>query len=214
LNNKIYIGQDSKNRSSYLGSGKLIISAVTKYGRENFIKEVLEECLIGDLDSREAYWIAFYDSTDVSIGYNLSAGGSKITFRGCKHTEEYKRNMSKLFSGPGNPNWNKPMSEERKLVFTRCGKKNTAEHNAKLSASKLGERNPNYGKPVWNSGKRMTEEQTINMRKPRTNTKNMSIAKREFLKIKVLCPECGNQYNRAAAKRWHFDKCKKRKQST
>lgn len=33
INSKIYIGQDSKNNLSYLGSGKLIKQAINKYGR-------------------------------------------------------------------------------------------------------------------------------------------------------------------------------------
>ena len=43
-NGKIYIGQDSKNRKKYFGSGIHIKSAIKKYGITNFKKEILEIC--------------------------------------------------------------------------------------------------------------------------------------------------------------------------
>jgi hypothetical protein len=42
VNEKIYIGQDMYNNSKYLGSGKLLRKAIRKYGKQNFIKEVID----------------------------------------------------------------------------------------------------------------------------------------------------------------------------
>lgn len=43
INNKIYIGVHSQvEDDSYLGSGKNILSAIRKYGRENFTRETIE----------------------------------------------------------------------------------------------------------------------------------------------------------------------------
>lgn len=75
VNNKIYIGKSLKNDDSYLGSGLQILAAIKKYGRENFLKEVLEECSKELVDEREKYWIKHFGSTDDLIGYNISAGG-------------------------------------------------------------------------------------------------------------------------------------------
>lgn len=43
LNGKIYIGKDEFSNSEYFGSGKLIKRAIIKYGKKNFIKEILED---------------------------------------------------------------------------------------------------------------------------------------------------------------------------
>ena len=34
INNKIYVGQDSKNNYNYLGSGKILKKAINKYNKE------------------------------------------------------------------------------------------------------------------------------------------------------------------------------------
>jgi group I intron endonuclease len=76
LNGKIYIGKDTTSNENYYGSGLLIKRAIEKYGIENFSKEILEECDGYELLSeREIYWIDYYNSTDLLIGYNISSGG-------------------------------------------------------------------------------------------------------------------------------------------
>lgn len=78
INGKIYIGQDRNNNPSYYGSGKKILSAIKKYGKENFTKEVLEECVNEHhLNEREIFWISYYNSRDRRIGYNISEGGKE-----------------------------------------------------------------------------------------------------------------------------------------
>jgi len=76
INNKIYIGKDTTSDSNYFGSGLLINRALKKYGKENFIKEVIDETTDYDeLSKKEIYWIEKYNSTDREIGYNISKGG-------------------------------------------------------------------------------------------------------------------------------------------
>jgi hypothetical protein len=42
LNGKIYVGVHSGNvNDSYLGSGKYLVSAISKYGKENFSRKIL-----------------------------------------------------------------------------------------------------------------------------------------------------------------------------
>ena len=81
VNTKIYIGLSThliENSVDYLGSGILINKAISKYGRENFIKEILENNIdsISLLNEREIFWIKEFNSTDKTIGYNISHGGA------------------------------------------------------------------------------------------------------------------------------------------
>lgn len=47
--------------------------AIRKYGVDNFTLEILEECPQDQLNDREMFWIAFYDT--FKNGYNQTAGG-------------------------------------------------------------------------------------------------------------------------------------------
>ena len=98
INSKIYIGQDTKNNSKYLGSGILLKKAIKKYGKEIFIKEILEKCIDKNmLDEREKYWIQHYDSRNPNIGYNIAYGGEGVI--GLKHSDETKEKISKIHKG-------------------------------------------------------------------------------------------------------------------
>ena len=82
INNKIYIGQDSNDIISYYGGGVLIKKAIQKYGKENFIKEILETCSTKEeLCEKEQYWISYYNSTNLKIGYNITGGGNSGNYR-------------------------------------------------------------------------------------------------------------------------------------
>jgi len=53
------------------------MKAVNKYGKESFIKEIIEICDSKELlNEREIFWIKFYNSTDRKTGYNISTGGN------------------------------------------------------------------------------------------------------------------------------------------
>ncbi|MDD2285627.1 MAG: GIY-YIG nuclease family protein [Paludibacter sp.] len=65
INGKKYIGQKKymKHWENYLGSGVILRNAINKYGRDNFKREIIEDCITKeDLDRKEKYWISFYDS--------------------------------------------------------------------------------------------------------------------------------------------------------
>lgn len=80
LNGKIYIGKHSTNNLNdrYMGSGKIIKRAITKYGIENFTKEYLAFCDTEEkLNWLEKFYIKKYKAREV--GYNLSSGGDGVT---------------------------------------------------------------------------------------------------------------------------------------
>lgn len=82
ISGKFYIGKDAKDNPDYLGSGILLKRAILKYGRENFIKVIVERCEnLQQLSEREKYWIEKEGA--IKIGYNIStggAGGNNITY--------------------------------------------------------------------------------------------------------------------------------------
>lgn len=52
-----------------------LYNAINKYGKESFIIELLEECLLENRAILEKQYIAKYNSTDDKYGYNISLGG-------------------------------------------------------------------------------------------------------------------------------------------
>lgn len=117
INNKVYIGQDKNNNPYYLGSGNLIKRAIKKYGKENFIKEILCECdTLDDLNNKEKFFIEKYRSTDKEIGYNISVGGTDGTMLNRRHTNETKE----------------------KMRTSSLGKKKSKEHCKNIGLSKKG----------------------------------------------------------------------------
>ena len=121
LNGKIYIGQTKKSKektSNYIGSGKLLIEAIKEYGKQSFIKEIIEEIENQDpvyIDSRESYWISYYNSRDPLIGYNITKGGSGWSSFGIKRAEETKNKQSEIRKGvsPWNKGIKNPYTEEQ-----------------------------------------------------------------------------------------------------
>ncbi len=83
INNKVQIGQTrtrfSERMSKHFSNAKIkenptgIDGAIRKYGKENFLAEIIEECPIEDLDERERQWIDYQSS--YTNGYNLTLGG-------------------------------------------------------------------------------------------------------------------------------------------
>lgn len=134
VNGKIYIGQDSKNNPNYLGSGDLLKRAILKYGKDNFIKEILCYCNTQkDLDDKEVYYINDFQSFNKGIGYNIAIGGRGGTMTNRKHSEKTKLNMSKSHKG-------KVFSDKHKnnIGKSKKGKKLTDNHKNKISDANRG----------------------------------------------------------------------------
>lgn len=82
INNKMYIGQTihslKRRKASHLTSVKqkktIFQRAINKYGKENFIWEIIDyaDCP-EELDEKEIYWISYFDT--YRYGYNMTIGG-------------------------------------------------------------------------------------------------------------------------------------------
>lgn len=100
INGKMYIGQHQATQYEpeiYRGSGKLLLQAYEKYGVDNFHSELLCECYDqAELDAMEIKYIQEYNTTDLSVGYNLTPGG----YGGSGPvSEETKRKLSSANEG-------------------------------------------------------------------------------------------------------------------
>lgn len=157
INGKIYVGQDSNNDPDYLGSGVYICNAIKKYGKENFKKEVLCECLDQkDLNEKEIYWIKSLNSKDPN-GYNLTDGGHGGGLLGWIPSKETREKMSKSKKGT-------KVGKQNHMF----GKKHSKESIEKMRKIKAGCNNPMFGKSasketkekisISNTGKIRTEE--------------------------------------------------------
>lgn len=87
INNKIYIGKAlnierrwavHKFYTSHEAPSYAIYNAIHKYGLENFLFEIIEECPLNSeiLSQREQYWITYYHSFEE--GYNETRGGEGV----------------------------------------------------------------------------------------------------------------------------------------
>lgn len=86
INNKIYVGQSvdlDRRKSMHFSSlknnhhhNKYLQNSYNKYGKENFIFEIIEYCPISELDKKEEYWVDKLESRNIAKGYNLIDGGA------------------------------------------------------------------------------------------------------------------------------------------
>lgn len=163
-NGKVYIGQTTKllekrinqhcSEAKYHRYNSILHKALNKYGSENFIWEIIENCdSKEELDEMEFHYIMQYNS--YKRGYNLTLGGDGVV--GVKRSVESKNRLSKLYIGNGNPFYGRKHkystiekmrkaatekfhSEEYKLSITGKGnsfynKKHTKETGIKIAES-------------------------------------------------------------------------------
>jgi group I intron endonuclease len=141
-NGKIYVGfHKGELNDSYIGSGKILRSAIKKYGKENFKKEVLEIVDEDNWQEREIYWIE--KSGSFSNGYNLTAGGNGCLGMSRPKDELYRE---KLRNSVNEFYKNNP-EHKTYLSKLRTGKSIMTEREKKFRSKKYsGKGNPFYGK--------------------------------------------------------------------
>ena len=139
INGAYYYGKHVQNLGEiddYLGSGKILKLAISKYGKENFKKEIIKFYnSLEDLAKGEKELILDEHIEDTKC-YNLKRGGEGGTpygqnhpMYGKKHSEESKKKMAESKIGVKHPDWrNKQKSEYTKgRIHSEESKKRMSE---------------------------------------------------------------------------------------
>jgi hypothetical protein len=166
INGKKYIGLCTREDKNYLGSGILLKEAIRKYGKDNFTREILEECDdFKMLCEREIYWIQKYDAVNNNDFYNLSYGGSagdsklmkeywsSMTPEQRKNSRNWKPHFKGLEQSGKNhiskkdPNWTHKVSKAVKQTWDNYTEEQKAERLKNfIGYDKSGKKNPMYGR--------------------------------------------------------------------
>ena len=147
ITGEYYFGSSFRaNSDLYWGSGRRIKERISKYGKDNFVKEIL-----GEFDDRtiahqvENQYIEKFRNDEKCL--NIACDHKFGTYSNKTRAKIGAANAIAL-CGEKNPNFGKPLSEETraKLSAALRGKPLSEEHKAKLSVALRGEKNPMYGK--------------------------------------------------------------------
>lgn len=193
VNGKIYIGahQSLEKVDDYMGSGKLIKAAIKKYGKDSFVKEVIETFADRDtMFEREAILVT-EEFCKLSSNYNLAPGGSGGSILSNR----------KPFTGPHKESTKQRLSE----MYT--GRKLSADHRKAISDNHWSVRDPDaQRKHAAQAPAKVRDADTRNKISKGMQGK-INNPNGRLISV-VSCPHCDKIGSEMAMKRWHFDKCK------
>lgn len=167
VNGKRYIGQKkfetTTNWHSYIGSGVKLKKAILKYGKENFVKDIVDIAYSEEqLNQLEIEWINNYNCVKSKDFYNVSTGGKVGNTLAGKTEEEmieFRRKCGEKNKGRISPNkgkhfkykkricnkppWNKGIKNPYgcKEKHPMYGKKQAKETRDKIAKSQTGKNN-------------------------------------------------------------------------
>ena len=202
INNFFYYGSGSK--ANYLGSGKLLKSAISKYGKENFKIEMLKF-----FDTREEAFLfekrflSLYDISSLEDSYNLcndGCGGNKIDYDG-ENSAVYRENSKKAILV-----WNKS-EDARNTSRKRLIEKNPMDdHDTRQKCinvlAEWKKENGNYMQ-----GKNHSLESKQKMSKTRKERNIQPHNKGKILEKNILCERCNRNFSSYGIKK-HQKTCK------
>lgn len=189
--NRIYVGQSVRierrktEHKKLYGIGPKLKHSYEKYGFENHIFEIIEECSVEQLEEREIYWKKYYVDLvgwDFVLFHNLYDLGSFGPWREEQKEEHRKRYINRKIT------WN----VGRKVGYIVSEEEKEKRRIPKSEETKIKMRKPR------------SEEAKLNMRKPKTNTNNMKYPRKE-----LTCPHCNKIGKGNIMYRYHFNKCNK-----
>ena len=208
VNNKIYVGvhQTKDINDGYMGSGTVITKAYEKYGKEMFVKTILEYFNTReDMIQREKE-IVNEDFLLRHDTYNVRRGGTGgfdyinkngLNINRYERTDEWKANLSERMKRDNpskRPNAKERMSAATKKVMER------GTHPF-LDSDKQRELSNRIRKDGRTKSE-VSKETAIRMVENGTHS---------FLKInseKIQCEHCGKVASYPNYKRWHGTKCR------
>jgi group I intron endonuclease len=153
-NNRIYIGQSINIENRFLKyksldckSQILLFKSLKKYGYENHIFEIIEECEINLLNEKERYWQDFYNAvssenlncmatkTNTKSGFLSTETKIKMSLSrtGKKRNPEFMERLKKINTGS-----KRSEESKEKMRLAQLGKKRTLESRIKQSNSSKG----------------------------------------------------------------------------
>ena len=134
---RVYIGQsinilerEKWYKYIYCKRQPKIYYSINKYGWEAHQFDIIEECLVEQLDEKENYWEIFYNSVEKGLNCNY---WDKTPTRGKKHTQETKDKISKATKG-------KIRSKETKEKMSKSSKgfSKSKQHSKNISKATKG----------------------------------------------------------------------------
>lgn len=161
VTNEKYIGKHYGGlNDSYLGSGKILIRAIEKYGKENFKRDILYISKTAEENNiKEKEFIKAFNAVEDRTFYNIAEGGNGGDIFHSLPLEQQKQireRARKQCSGEGNPMYERHHSEKTKELLRQIDKSytQTKEYRQSMSKAVSGDKNGMYGKNHTEESKR------------------------------------------------------------
>lgn len=172
INGKFYIGMHKTNNinDGYLGSGVLLEKAIKKYGKENFIRDILFECKCEKemILFEEALLTEEYIKSNFGKIYNLASGGKGGGFIWELLSEEKKKELSenqRILMINNNPMKREDLKEKASERWSRNNPSQRPEQKKRISEI-------HTGKIISEeTRKRMSDSQKVAIRSEESNKK-------------------------------------------
>lgn len=239
VTNEYYIGKhETKNlNDNYLGSGLRLRNAIEKYGKEKFVREIIEFCESkNELNEREIYHINLHISEEKC--YNIALGGqggcislfpenpkyeeikNKISRTKHKTSDLIYERTTRLHEEKRIGMYGKRHSEETKQKMRisqkgkSIGRKLSIETKAKISKAQKGKSKPSFSEQhkrniSLNHHDVSGSNNPMYDKRHSEETINLLSEKAKNRK-KYECPHCSMLVTAGNFKRWHGDNCKMR----
>lgn len=162
INGKVYVGQTKhpeRRQKEHLkcaneGSEGRLYWAIRKYGKENFLFEVIEECEDDITNQREEFWISHFDSFE--NGYNSTTGGDHYTL-----SEEAKRKIGLAARRPMSEEQKQKLREANKGKIPPCTDETRRKRSASMKGKNTGPKSEEHRRKLSEARRKwkLTEEQ-------------------------------------------------------